>query len=78
MGFGTREQRDAEEAMRRNDARYRWLRCGGWEVLQDPKYWQPERGFDGAVDAAMLDVSLNAAMAGANTRGKPGHEVASA
>jgi len=59
----------AEKAMeiRRNDARYRWLRCGGWEVLQDSKYWQPERGFDGAVDAAMLDVSLNAAMTGANT-----------
>lgn len=26
----------------------------------DPKYWTPELGFDGAVDAAMLDVALNA------------------
>ena len=60
------DSQDADAEMRRNDARYRWLRCGGWEVLQDPKYWTPERGFDGAVDAAMLDVSLNAAMNSAN------------
>lgn len=33
--------------------RYRWLRCGGWEVLQDPKYWTPELRFDGVIDAAM-------------------------
>ena len=38
--------------------RYNWLRNGGWEVLQDPKYWRPELKFDGAVDAARIDAAL--------------------
>ena len=50
------------EALLLNDARYRFLRNGGWEVLQDTKYWAPENRFDGAIDAARLDVAIDAAM----------------
>lgn len=50
------------EALLLNDARYRFLRNGGWEVLQDTKYWAPENRFDGAIDAARLDVAIDAAI----------------
>lgn len=50
------------DKVERDADNYRWLRCGGWEVLQDPKYWLPEYDFDGAVAAARADVALNAAM----------------
>lgn len=50
------------EALLLNDARYRFLRNGGWEVIQDTKYWTPENRFDGAIDAARLDVAIDAAI----------------
>ncbi len=53
--------------------RYRWLRCGGWEVMQDPKYGRPELRFDGAIDAGRVAVALDAAIDQA--RGKGGQEV---
>lgn len=40
--------------------RYAWLRQGGWEVMQDPKYWKPELTFDEAIDAARVEVALDA------------------
>lgn len=46
-----------------NDQRYRWLRNGGWEVLQDPKYWPAGVRFDEAIDAAMVSVAVDAALA---------------
>ena len=42
-------------AIAKDAERYRWLRNGGWEVMSDPKYWQPELRFDGAIDAGMAD-----------------------
>ena len=47
----------------RDAERYRWLRKGGWEVMQDPRYWTPERKFDGAIQAGMDDVKRNALLA---------------
>ena len=38
--------------------RYSFLRLGGWEVLQDPKYWPEGRTFDEVVDAARVDCAL--------------------
>ena len=38
-------------------ARLNFLRNGGWEVMQDPKYWPKHLKFDGAIDAAMAEVS---------------------
>ena len=35
-----------------------FLRCGGWEVLQNPKYWTPENKFFGAIAEAMADVAM--------------------
>lgn len=40
-------------AARTDLERYRWLELGGWEVLQDPKYWLPQRSLSDAIDAAM-------------------------
>lgn len=54
---------DAFEEMCRNDARYRWLRNGGWEVMHDPKYWTPENRFDDAIDAGMMDAAMDAVKA---------------
>lgn len=53
---GGREAQDA--------ARYTWLRCGGWEVMQDPAMWPEALRFDGAIDAAMALVALQAANGG--------------
>ena len=39
-----------------------FLRCGGWEVLQNPKYWTAGNRFDGAILAAMADVHIDAAL----------------
>jgi len=57
-----RVEKEREED-RRDAARYRWLRNGGWEVMHDPKYWTPENRFDGAIDAGMMDVAIDAAKA---------------
>ena len=55
------ESLHAELAECKRDAEIvRFLRCGGWEVLQDPKYWTEENRFYGAIEAAMIDVSLAA------------------
>lgn len=35
--------------------RYNFLRCGGYEVLQDEKYWKNVDSFDDAVDKARTD-----------------------
>ena len=35
----------------------RFLRCGGWEVLQNPKYWTLENKFYGAIAEAMAEVA---------------------
>jgi hypothetical protein len=43
-------QKDAE--------RLNFLRHGGWEVLQDPRYWTVTNKFDGVIDEAMRDVAL--------------------
>ena len=51
---------DTIETLRIKAARYDFLKNGGWEVLRDPKYWTEENRFDGAIDAAMLDVALQA------------------
>lgn len=41
----------------------RFLRNGGWEVLQDPKYWEQERTLYEAVAAARADIGADAAIA---------------
>ena len=47
----------AERGRLREDAeRMRFLRNGGWEVLQNPRYWTAENKFDGAIDQAMAEV----------------------
>lgn len=51
---------DTIEMLRVKAARYDFLKNGGWEVLHDGKYWTEENRFDGAVDAAMMDVALQA------------------
>lgn len=48
------DQLRAELAECRRDAEMlNWLCHGGWEVLQDPKYWKPDLKFYGAITAAM-------------------------
>lgn len=46
------EAREALQAAKADAARYRWLKCGGWEVMQDPSMWPEYLKFDGAIDAA--------------------------
>jgi hypothetical protein len=58
-----------QDDVARDAARYQWLRNGGWEVMQDPKYWTPERRFDGAIEAGMAEVKSNAMLAAANWGG---------
>ena len=48
----------AELADARRDVEIvRFLRCGGWEVLQNPKYWTLENKFYGAIAEAMAEVA---------------------
>lgn len=52
------ERLRAELAECRRDVEIvRFLRCGGWEVLQNPKYWTLENKFYGAIAEAMAEVA---------------------
>mgnify|MGYP000980298904 CR=1 FL=1 len=45
------------DACKRDVEIVRFLRCGGWEVLQNPKYWTLENKFYGAIAEAMAEVA---------------------
>ena len=42
--------------------RLNWLACGGWEVLQDPRYWAKELNFRQTIDSAIAECQTDALM----------------
>lgn len=52
------------DACKRDVEIVRFLRCGGWEVLQNPKYWTLENKFYGAIAEAMAEVAAEGEKSG--------------